>query len=299
MGDEQGKLEQVLAWMASVVAVGLLGAGVYAVFHSANGSGSVALLTIGSLALFVIAFRGRIRSMEFGGARVQLALKVRDSLKTAFRLRLKGNYEDAENEIEFAFSQFIRAPKVHRAYKNATLYRGKVLELLGGYVGRNFGGEVLETASTVSFLPLIDAVLKVEGERAIKMIESKEEIYNCAELRKRVDDDGFLRAAIIVRPGPDLNTGELVRRLDLEVRRGALDIDCFLLIQNCKESDSNSGEEFCELVNARNDLVRDRKMNAKRVAWELNSSPDGLTDGFISAVLTMCDRQQPRIQVPS
>src|SRR5271156_4948058 len=218
MGDEQEQKqpERVLAWMASVVAVGLLGAGVYAVFYSANGSGSVALLTIGSLALFVIAFRDRMRSMEFGGARVELAITVRDSLKTAFRLRLAGNYEDAENEIEFAFSQFIRDPKVQRAYKNYTLYRGKVLELLGGYVGRNFGGGGLETASTVSFLPLIDAVLEVEGDRAIRMIESKEEIYNCDELRKRVHDDGLLRTAIIVRAGPDLNTAGLVRRLDLE-----------------------------------------------------------------------------------
>jgi hypothetical protein len=110
-------LERVLAWMASVVAMGLLGAGVYAVFYSANGSGAVALLSIGSLALFVIAFRSRIRSMEFGGARVQLAFKVRDSLKMAFRLRLAGNYEGAENEIDFAFSQFIRTPKIQRAYK--------------------------------------------------------------------------------------------------------------------------------------------------------------------------------------
>jgi hypothetical protein len=85
MGDEA--LERVLAWMATVAAAGLLGAGVYAVFYSTNGSGTVALLAIGSLGLFVISFRDRIRSMEFGGARVQLALKVRDSLKTAFKLR--------------------------------------------------------------------------------------------------------------------------------------------------------------------------------------------------------------------
>lgn len=141
MGDET--LERVLAWMATVVAAGLLGAGVYAVFYSANGSGTVALLAIG----FVISFRDRIRSMEFGGARVQLALKVRDSLKAAFKLRIACDYERAENEIEFAFSQFIRAPKVQRAYRNSQLYQGRVLDLLGAYVGRNFDGKVLETAS--------------------------------------------------------------------------------------------------------------------------------------------------------
>jgi hypothetical protein len=287
MGD--GQLERVLAWTASVVAMGLLGTGVYAVFYSSNGSGTVALLAIGALALFVVCFRDRIRSMEFGGARVQLAFKVRDSLKMAFKLRLAGNYEEAENEIEFAFSQFVRAPKVQRAYKDSKLYRGRVLSLLGDYVDQNFGGEVLETASTVSFLPLIDAVMKVDGNRTLEIIRSRHG-YICAELEERALDDGFLRTAIIVRPGPDLDTMELVERLDREVRRGALGIDCFLLIQNCKDSDSR--KEFCELVNDRNDLVGKRKMHAKSVVWELKSSPELLTSAFLSAVLTMCDPSQ-------
>ena len=36
--------------------------------------------------------------------------------------------------------------------------------------------------------------------------------------------------------GLDLDTAELVKRLNREVRRGALGIDRFLLIQNCKDS---------------------------------------------------------------
>jgi len=298
-------LEPVLAWMASVVAVGLLGAGVYAVFYSTNGPGAVALLSIGSLALFIIAFRDRIRSMEFGGARVQLAFKVRDSLKMAFKLRLAGNYEGAENEVEFAFSQFVRAPKVQRAYKDSMLYRERVLKLLGKYVDEKFGGEVRETASTASFFPLVDAVMKIDGPRTIEIIKANGG-FMCAELEERATDDGFLRTAIIVRPGPDLDTEELAERLDWEVRRGALGIDCFLLVQNCKDSDSR--KEFCDLVNDRNDLVDGGKMHAKSAVWELKSSPELLTSAFLSAILTMCDSRycgfshaeiRPKLDQPS
>jgi ABC-type nickel/cobalt efflux system permease component RcnA len=61
-----------------LVALGLLSAGVYAVFNSTNGAGTAALLTVGSLALFVVFYHDRIRSMEFGGAKMQFALKIKD-----------------------------------------------------------------------------------------------------------------------------------------------------------------------------------------------------------------------------
>jgi hypothetical protein len=158
--------------------------------------------------------------------------------------------------------------------------------LLGKYIDQKFSGEVLETASAASFLPLVDAVMKIDGNRAIEIIESGGG-YMCAELQERATDDGFLRTAIIVRPGRDLNTEEVVERLDREVRRGALGVDCFLLVQNCKDSDSR--KEFCDLVNDRNDLFKGRKMHAKSVVWELQSSPDLLSKAFLSAILTMCD----------
>jgi len=55
------------------------------------------------------------------GARIQLALNVKTSLKKAFKLRLSGNYEEAEAEIEFAFSQFVTQEphKVQRAYEDS------------------------------------------------------------------------------------------------------------------------------------------------------------------------------------
>ena len=287
VGDD--RLEHTLAWIASAVAIGLLGAGVYAVFYSTNGSGTVALLTIGGLTLFVIVFGDRIRSMEFGGAKIQLALRVKNSLKRAFKLRLSGNYEEAETEIELAFNQFVtqEPAKVQRAYEESKGYQDKVLAVLCEYVKQKFDGQVRETSSTVSFLPLIDAVSTVDGNRFMAELESLERIshntYLCDIIRERVKKDKNLRTAIIVRPGPALDVEKLVGRLEQEVTYGALGIDCFLLIQNCKDSDSR--KQFCGLVN-------NRGMHAKSLVWEPASGSEMLKDAFLAAILTICNPGQ-------
>jgi hypothetical protein len=287
MGDN--RLERILTWIAAAVAIGLLGAGVYAVFYSTNGSGTVALLTIGGLTLFVIIFGDRIRSMEFGGAKIQLALRVKDSLKRAFRLRLSGNYEEAEAEIELAFNQFVaqEPAKVQRAYEESKQYQAKVLAVLGGYVKQKFDGEVRETSSTVSFLPLMDAVSIVDGNRFIAELESLEErsgnTYLCELIRERVRREHKLRTAVIMRPGPALDAEKLVRRLEKEVTYGALEIDCFLLIQDCKDSDSR--KEFCNLANGRG-------MHAKSLVWQPDSGEEMLKNAFLAAILTICNPAQ-------
>jgi hypothetical protein len=280
----EGWLERVLAWIASVVALGLLGAGVYAVFYSTNGSGTFALLTIGSLALFVIVFRDRIRSMEFGGAKIQLALRVKNSIKRAFKLRLSGDYEQAEMEIELAFDQFVTRErhKVRQAYNESKEYQHKVLSVLGEYVEEKFNGRVLEASSSVSFLPLIDAVMTVDGDRLKAELSSHERTL-CEYLTERLEKDKMLRAAVIVRPGPDLDTMKLVDRLEREVRYGALAIDCFLLVQNCKDSDSR--KQFCELINHRG-------MHAKSLTWLPARGSERLKDAFLQAILTICDPSQ-------
>ena len=66
----------------------------------------------------------------------------------------------------------------------------------------------------------------------------------CPELVRRVEDDGILRTAVIVRPGPDLHVIRLVEHLEREVALGAAEIDCFLLVQNCKDSESESRRAF-------------------------------------------------------
>ena len=279
VGDEG--LERILAWIVSVVAIGLLGAGAYAVFNSTNGSGAVALLTIGGLALFVVVFGDRIRSMKFGAAQIQLALKVKYSLKNAFKLRLSGNYEEAETEIEFAFDQFVRqeSSKVQRAYLESKVYQEKVLFLLSDYVEKKFDGQVRETASTVSFLPLMDAVMTVDGNRYLAELASHNKPL-CANLTERVKKDKYLRTAVIVRPGPSLDVAKLVERLEEEVKHGALGVDCFLLIQNCKDSDSR--KEFCKLVSGRG-------MHAKSLVWQPVSGSELLRDAFLAAILTICN----------
>jgi hypothetical protein len=282
VGD--GRLERILAWIASVVAVGLLGAGVYAVFHSTNGSGTFALLTIGPLALFVIVFRERIRSLEFGGAKIQLALRVKNSVGRAFKLRLLGNYEQAETEIELAFDQFVTRErhKIRQEYYDSKEYQQKVLTALGQYVQDKFNGQVLDASSTVSFLPLIDAVMTVDGDRLKAELKSHDQAL-CEYLTERLENDKTLRAAVIVRPGPDLDTMKLVERLEREVRHGALSIDCFLLVQNCK--DSPSRKQFCELINQRG-------MHAKSLAWEPARGSEKLKSAFLQAILTICDPSQ-------
>ena len=138
-----------LNWIVPIVAIaamGLLSAGVYAVFFSRNGPGTVALLTIGLLALFVALYHDRIRSMEFGGAKIQLALKIKDWLKEAFELRLAGNYEQAEDTLQFAFCQFAQESETRwKEYRTATEYQERVRKNLQKIVKRNdigFNGRV-------------------------------------------------------------------------------------------------------------------------------------------------------------
>ena len=292
MGEDSNSwLETALICTACLVAIGLLSAGVYAVFNSMNGSGTAALLVIGPLALFVIAFRDRIRSMEFGGARIQLALRVKNSLRRAFELRLSGNYEQAETEIELAFDQFVTQErhKIRQKYAMAREYQRNVLERLGRYVQLKFNGEVLETSSTVSFLPLIDAVMSVDGESFLKILRQNNKEL-CENLMERVRDDGRLKTAVIVRPGPALDTVKLVERLEREVRHGALGIDCFLLVQNCKESDFR--KQFCELVNWKG-------MHAKSLVWEPASGLEMLEAAFLAAILTICDPSRCSLSSPA
>lgn len=282
-GNSDDRFSGALRWTAAVLALGVLGVGIFAVFDSTNGSGTAALLVIGPLALFVIVFNDRIRSMEFGGARVQLALRVKSSLARAFELRLSGNYEQAQAEIEDAFDQFVahERHRVRKAYAESRQYRSEVLKQLGRYVADNFDGHVLRTAAADSFLPLIDAVMTVDGDSILQALYVHKKSW-CPQLIERVRQEGTLRTAVIVRPGPDLNVVKLVEMLEREVRYGALSIDCFLLVQNCKESQSTSRIRFCELVNRRG-------MHAKSLVWQPSSGSEMLDAAYLAAIMTICD----------
>jgi hypothetical protein len=263
-----------------LVALGLLGAGVYAVFNSTNGAGTAALLTVGSLALFVVAYHDRIRSMEFGGAKIQLALRIKDGLKKAFELRLAGNYEGAENKLDFAFGQFAgESDKRWKEYQIAKNYQDSVREKLEEIVKDDeFKGVVRKTASALSFLPLIDLVMDFDGS-SLQRALTTQGLQLCPELTEHLQKRD-LRAGVIVRPGQELYIEELVGKLLEEAENGALRLTCFLLIQNC--DGSKTATEF-------RDLARHRGMHATSLEWEPYSGRDKLAEALQKAILTVCD----------
>jgi len=264
-----------------LVALGLLGAGVYAVFNSTNGAGTAALLTVGSLTLFLAVYHNRIRSMEFGGAKVQFAREIKDRLKEAFELRLAGNYEQAADKIEFAFAQFVTRESDNRwnEYKIAVKYQDSVRENLEEIVkGDDFKGRVRRTASGLSLLPLIDLVMDFDGPSVLKALD-KSGLTLCSELTEHLKKRD-LRAGVIVRPGPKLNNEELIGKLLEEVENGALRLTCFLLIQNC--SGSKTAEEF-------RSLAIQRGMHACSLGWEPYSGREKLAETLRDAILTVCD----------
>ena len=286
MGERQTSGdEHALNWLIRIIAVaaiGLLGAGVYAVFFSKNGPGTVALLAIGLLALLVALYHDRIRSMEFGPAKIQLALKIKDWLKEAFELRLAGNYEEAEDALKFAFRQFAQESGARwKEYRTATEYQETVRKNLQKIVKDNdsgFNGRVRKTASGLSLLPLIDLVMDFDGPSVLDTLKARH-LTLCPRLTEHLQQHK-LRAGVIVRPGQSLNSQELVAKLEEEIKNGALRLTCLLLIQNCKGSES--AKEF-------RSLAIQKGMHATSLEWEPYSGKEKLADAFQEAILTVCD----------
>jgi hypothetical protein len=280
------------AWMATVaiialglpIALGLLGAGVYAVLYSTNGTGTAALLTVGSLALFVVVYHDRIRSMEFGGAKMQFARKIKDRLKEAFELRLAGDYEQAQAKLEFAFEQFAHeSDKRSKKYKIAEDYQEDVRANLEKIAkGDDFKGRVRKTASGLSLLPLIDLVMDFDGPSLLKVLEHHDPpVALCQELTDHLENyERQLRTGVIVRPGQKLNTEKLVRKLREEFNDGPLDLTCLLLIQNCKGT--KTGKKF-------RDLAIQNGMHATNLEWEPSTGQEKLQQSLLEAILTVCN----------
>jgi hypothetical protein len=282
-------LKRLPAWIAPVaivalgllLALGLLSAGVYAVFNSTNGAGTAALLTVGSLVLFVVVYHDRIRSMEFGGAKVQFALKVKDWLKEAFELQLSGNYEQAADKLEYAFLQFAgETEKRSKEYQEARQYQDRVQKELEEIVkGDEFKGHVTKTASGLSLFPLIDLVMAFDGRSLEKALHDRGKIL-CSELTEHLESSDGLRAGVIVRPGQDLDIKELVAKLKEEGDNGALRLTCYLLVQKCKNS--NTAMVFRL-------LAMQRGMHATSLEWEPDSGREKLANALQEAILSVCD----------
>jgi hypothetical protein len=270
--------------LTSLMALGLLGIGVYAVFDSTNGAGTAALLTVGTLVLFVALYHDRIRSMEFGGAKIQLALKIKDVLNEAFELQLAGNYEDAENKIEFAFDQFLaRAPgKIWKEHKIAETYQDTVQVTLKEIAQEApFLGCVQKTESALSFFPLIDFIMIFDGPSVLKALADHNR-HLCKELTEHLQQ-GELRAGVIVRPGPSLNSEELANRLRQQADNEALRFTCFLLIQNCKGSKTAKDFRYRAI---------EKRLHATSLEWEPESGREKLREALQEAILTVCDPRQ-------
>jgi hypothetical protein len=205
---------------------------------------------------------------------------TKDGLKEAFELRLAGNYEQAGDELEFAFSQFAReSDKRWKEYQVAEMYQGSVREKLEEIVkGEDFKGRVRKTASSLSLLPLIDLVMDFDGA-SLQAALTARGLTLCRELTEHLQKHD-LRAGVIVRPGQELNTQELVGKLLEEAENGPLRLTCFLLIQNCKGS--KTAEEF-------RDLAIQRGMHACSLQWEPNSGRKQLEEALQTAILTVCD----------
>jgi hypothetical protein len=282
-------LKRVPAWIAPVaivalglpVALGLLSAGVYAVFNSTNGAGTAALLTVGFLVLFVVVYHDSIRSMEFGGAKVQLALKIKYSLKEAFKLRLSGDYEQAADKIRYSFLQFAGETEERaKEYEEALQYQDKVQANLEKIIqGDEFKGHVMKTASGLSLLPLIDLVMAFDGRSLEKALCDQHKTL-CPKLMKHLESPDGLRAGVIVRPGEELNVEKLVAKLKEEDENGALSLTCYLLIQNCK--DSNTAMEFRHWT-----MLHD--MHACALQWVPDSGQEKLASTLQEAILSVCD----------
>jgi hypothetical protein len=267
-----------------LIALTLLGAGVYAVFNSTNGAGTAALLSVGALTLFVVVYHDRIQSMEFGGAKMELALMIKDVLKEAFELRLAGNYEKAEDKLEFAFDQFVARDSDERwkQHQIAEKYQETVRSNLEEIVKCGpFKGTVKKTASALSFFPLIDLVMDFDGTSVLKALNDSGKTL-CRDLTEHLEK-GELRAGVIVRPGPELNSKELIGKLLEEDEDGALRLTCYLLVQNCKGSES--AKEF------RYRAVQGH-LHATSLEWEPDSGRKKLAEALQNAILTVCDPSQ-------
>jgi hypothetical protein len=270
--------------IVAIIVVGLVGAGVYAVFSSSNVPGTAALLTVGPLALFLVLYHDRIRSMEFGGAKIQFAMKIKAGLKEAFELRLAGNYEQAEAELDFAFAQFAQESEQRWAeYQTAKEYQETVRKNLEEIVikGDKFVGTVRRTESALSLLPLIDLVMDFDGPTLLNALEARG-LTLCTTLMEHLKK-GALRAGVIVRPGPDLDSEKLVEKLREEFEHGALGLTCLLLVQNCRGSKSAKVFRY---------LAVQRGMHATSLEWEPYSGRESLADALQTAILTVCDPNQ-------
>src|SRR5262245_46819781 len=143
--ESRGSGAQTILYLTIVlVGLGLLVAGVVAVFVSSNSSASAALIVVGPASLLVLFFRDRIQEATMRGFEIKLAVQVKNQLRAALNLTVKGNYEASEWEPRQAFERFVGEVDVeeYRAYTISREYHKVVVEMLEQIVRKDFGGRV-------------------------------------------------------------------------------------------------------------------------------------------------------------
>jgi hypothetical protein len=274
----------ILSSLVVFAGLGMVVAGAVAAFVSSNSSAASALTAVGAASLLVIVFRDRIQEAKVGGLEIKLAVQVKDQLRSALDLKVKGNYEGAEWEIRQAFERFLGEldVKEYEQYSISRDYQTVVYEMLERLVPKQFGGQVMNSSATNSFFPLVDAVLLLDGARVRRELDERK-LDLCPELVAHLDQ-GELTVGVTIRPGPELEADKLVRRLRTNVQYGALKATCFLLIQNCK--DKETGREFRK-------LAREQGMHATHVVWPAEGTEHELDLAISSAILTICTEALP------
>ena len=277
------RVQMVVSYMMLLVGISLVAAGAVAAFVSSNSSGSAALIAVGAASLLAIVFRDRIQEAKIGGFEFKLAVDVKDYLRTAFDLKVRGNYEGSEKELGHAFERFVEAldSREYRRYRISQKYQVDVQGMLKQIVPEQFSGDVENSSGTDSFYPLVDAVLRLDGARVHnKLTEQKHEL--CPELEQHLEQR--LCVGVTIRPGPELEPKKLVERLRINVGNGALHANCFLLIQNCWEEEP--GKSFRELAWVQG-------MHATSVRFLAEGTVGQLNDAITKAILTICDDHLP------
>ena len=136
-------------------------------------------------------------------------------------------------------------------------------------------------------------MLILDGPKVRKLLADRE-LELCDTLENHLRNNKELRAGVTIRPGPELDTKELVRRLRSNVQYGALNATCFLLIQNCRSPET--GTEFRL-------FARSQRMHAANVVWvaegpehDLGTEYD-LDEAIRVAILTMCSDPLPESNI--
>ena len=277
------RAQTVLSLLIVLVGIALLVAGVVAAFVSSNSSASAVLIGVGAASLMAIVFRDRIQEAKLGGFEIKLAAQMKDQLRHAFFLKVRGNYESSEWELGQAFARFVGelTSEQYREYNESKEYEAEVYEKLKDIVPDKFGGQIRNSSARHSFYPLVDAVLRLDGTFVRESLESQQRKL-CQSLLRHLNHNKQLRVGVTIRPGPELEARTLAQRLHDNVKNGALDATCFLLIQNCR--DEESGRRFRWEASQLG-------MHAASVVWPTGGTVEELGAAITDAILAICTEE--------